>query len=87
MAPTLTPGDRVIIRLLNADDPLPPIGSIVVAWHPKAEATRIVKRLTGCTDDGLLLLLGDNPSESSDSRQFGTVGRNLLIGAVTAVVR
>ena len=86
MAPTLTPGDRVIIRLLNADDPLPPIGSIV-AWHPKAEATRIVKRLTGYTDDGLLLLLGDNPSESSDSRQFGTVGRNLLIGAVTAVVR
>ena len=86
MAPTLMPGDRVIIRRLNADQPLPPNGSIVVAWHPKSETTRIVKRLTGCSEAGLLLL-GDNPSESSDSRQFGSVGRHLLIGEVTAVLR
>ena len=36
---------------------------------------------------GRLLLHGDNPAESSDSRQFGALERRHLIGVVTSIVR
>ena len=85
MAPTLIPGDRVLIRPSSADDPLPIIDSIVVAWHPDRTGTRVIKRLTGFSQ-GRLLLHGDNPAESSDSRQFGPLERRHLIGVVTSVV-
>ena len=86
MAPTLMPGDRILIRLLSADAPLPAIDSLVVAWHPTKADTRMIKRLTSC-HQGRLLLHGDNPSESSDSRQFGALERRHLIGVVTSIVR
>ena len=86
MAPTLMPGDRILIRLLSADAPLPAIDSLVVAWHPTKADTRVIKRLTSCCQ-GRLLLHGDNPSESSDSRQFGALERRHLIGVVTSIVR
>ena len=85
MAPTLIPGDRILIRPSSADDPLPIIDSIVVAWHPDRAGTRMIKRLTGFSQ-GRLLLHGDNPAESSDSRQFGALERRHLIGVVTSVV-
>ena len=86
MAPTLMPGDRILIRLLSSDAPLPAIDSLVVAWHPTKADTRVIKRLTSCRQ-GLLLLHGDNPSESSDSRQFGALERRHLIGVVTSIGR
>ena len=86
MAPTLMPGDRILIRLLSADAPLPAIDPLVVAWHPTKADTRVIKRLTSCRQ-GRLLLHGDNPSESSDSRQFGALERRHLIGVVTSIVR
>ena len=86
MAPTLMPGDRILIRLLSADAPLPAIDSLVVAWHPTKADTRMIKRLTSC-HQGRLLLHGDNPSESCDSRQFGALERRQLIGVVTSIVR
>ena len=86
MEPVLKPGDHVIARSVHIDDDLPPFGSIVVSWHPQQARTRIIKRLTGCSQ-GLMELRGDNPPASTDSRQFGPVKRSLLIAVVTAVMR
>ena len=86
MAPTLVPGDLVLITPRQAGATLPALGSIVVARHPDRPKTRIIKRMADVQDEGLVLL-GDNPGASTDSRQFGVVPSRLLIGEVTSVVR
>ena len=80
MQPTLQPGDRVLVRRLGRE-PTPSLGSVVVTWHPQRSELRLIKRLSRVDSKGLWLL-GDNPTESTDSRQLGAVPTNLLIGEV-----
>jgi len=80
MQPTLEPGDRVLVRRLG-QTAAPSLGSVVVAWHPQRSGLRLIKRLSRVDSTGLWLL-GDNPTESTDSRQLGAVPANLLIGEV-----
>ena len=80
MQPTLEPGDRVLVRRLGRK-PAPSLGSVVVTWHPQRSKLRLIKRLSRWDSTGLWLL-GDNPGESTDSRQLGAVPTNLLIGEV-----
>ena len=80
MQPTLEPGDRVLVRRLRRK-PAPSLGSVVVTWHPQQRKLRLIKRLKSVEEMGLWLL-GDNPAESTDSRQLGAVPTNLLIGEV-----
>ena len=54
---------------------------MVVTWHPQRNELRLIKRLSRVDGKGLWLL-GDNPAESTDSRQLGAVPANLLIGEV-----
>ena len=80
MQPTLEPGARVLVRRLGRK-PAPSLGSVVVTWHPQRSKLRLIKRLSRLDSTGLWLL-GDNPGESTDSRQLGAVPTNLLIGEV-----
>ena len=80
MQPTLEPGDRILVRRLGRK-PAPSLGSVVVTWHPQRSKLRLIKRLSRLDSTGLWLL-GDNPAESTDSRQLGAVPINLLIGEV-----
>ena len=80
MQPSLEPGDRVLVRRLG-QTAAPSLGSVVVAWHPKRSKLRLIKRLCRSDNTGLWLL-GDNPTESTDSRHLGAVPTNLLIGEV-----
>ena len=80
MQPTLEPGDRVLVRRLGRK-PAPSLESVVVTWHPQRNKLRLIKRLKSVEETGLWLL-GDNPAESTDSRQLGAVPSNLLIGEV-----
>ena len=83
MQPTLEPGDRVLVRRLGrkGQKPSPSLESVVVTWHPQRSKLRLIKRLSRVDSTGLWLL-GDNPAESTDSRQLGAVPANLLIGEV-----
>lgn len=82
MVPLLQPGEEVLVdgRAYGAEPPEP--GDVVVARHPHRDL-KLVKRVTTVREDGSCLLSGDNPRESSDSRQFGAVPRDHILGRVT----
>ena len=82
MQPTLQPGDRVLVKRLGSNPTLR-VGSVLVTWHPQRTNLRLVKRLSSL-ESTRLWLLGDNPAESTDSRQLGPVAASLLIGEVVA---
>ncbi len=75
MAPHLLPGDRLLVS------PLPPIrpGDVVALRDPRDLTRILVKRVTSITPAGITVH-GDHPTASTDSRTFGTVQVNLLLG-------
>ena len=81
MAPTLRPGDYLgVIRRPRQVSPRP--GWIVVARRPDRPEMEIIKRVGDRIDaeGGQVRLVGDNPSVSTDSREFGAVAREFVIG-------
>ena len=54
-------------------------GDVVLLHHPTRSDLSVVKRLSRREGDGWWVL-GDNPRESDDSRQFGAVPDTLSIG-------
>ena len=54
-------------------------GDVVLLQHPERSDLSVVKRLSHREDSGWWVL-GDNPPESDDSRHFGVVPDNLIIG-------
>jgi nickel-type superoxide dismutase maturation protease len=80
MAPTLVPGDRLVVVRIPARWPLPS-GALVAVPDPREGGHLLVKRATPA-GDGTLRLLGDNPVESTDSRVFGPVPRRAVWGRV-----
>jgi len=84
MMPLLKPGDEVLVnpRAYRKIPPNP--GDVVVTRHPYRKDLRLVKRVTAVLDDGRCLIEGDNPSESTDSRSFGSVALEQILGRVTS---
>ena len=80
MSPTLNDGDIVLI---DAHAGIAE-GSIILADHPYKKSVKILKRLTGFSENGEMVLIGDNPEESTDSRAFGSVPLKNFRGVVTS---
>ena len=69
MAPTLLPGDRlVLVRLARP----PRVGEVVVAPDPRDGERELIKRVSAVDGFGVTLR-GDNPAFSTDARTFGAV--------------
>lgn len=84
MAPLLKPGDEVLVNPWAYRRMPPKPGDIVVARHPYRTDLRLVKRVTAVLADSSCLIEGDNPSESTDSRSFGAVAPEQILGRVTS---
>ena len=84
MQPLLQPGAEILINPNAYKKTLPQINDLVVAMHPDKKGLEIVKRISSITKDGTFFLLGDNLDRSSDSRSFGTIPLNNIIGKVTS---
>ncbi len=85
MWPTLRPSDRLLVKPFQRGGALPSPGQILVCRHPQKTGVIITKRLISIDRDRMILQ-GDNPEMSTDSRQFGSVPIPLLIGEVMAKV-
>lgn len=77
MLPTYRPGEIVLINTWAR----PRIDDVVIARDPRDAMRRILKRVTGIRDTEITLA-GDNPNASTDSRTFGSITRNDILGRV-----
>jgi nickel-type superoxide dismutase maturation protease len=80
MAPSLSPGERVLFDRLAYARAEPRVGDIVLARHPARRGVRMIKRVAEVTEDREFVLLGDNPRESTDSRTLGPFRREEIVG-------
>lgn len=78
MLPTLRPGDQLLVRRRARVR----VGDVVAARRPDRPSLVIVKRVSRATEDGGWWLTGDNASASDDSRVFGAVHEEHLLGRV-----
>ena len=84
MEPALHDGDWLIVDRQAFRRRPPRLGEVVVFRDPPGAPRESVKRVTGQTDPGWYLVEGDNPDHSIDSRQFGPVGRDAILGRAVA---
>ncbi|HUC38739.1 MAG TPA: nickel-type superoxide dismutase maturation protease [Candidatus Acidoferrum sp.] len=85
MEPAVRDGDYVLVSRLSYLFGRPKEKDIVVLRYP-GRKTIIIKRISKIRD-GSYLVLGDNRSLSVDSRTFGPVRKDAIIGKVISVIR
>ena len=99
MAPTLQPGDQVFWNPKAYTHTAPTIGELVIAQDPRLPQRSLIKRVTAVQglheihgsqgqrqgqNSMEYELSGDNPGESTDSRHFGRVRSDQILGQVTS---
>jgi nickel-type superoxide dismutase maturation protease len=80
MRPTLEPGDWLLVDPDAFRERQPGVGELVLLPDPREPACLLVKRVTGLDERGCLLVSGDWPEGSTDSRVFGAVDPATLEG-------
>lgn len=78
MSPTLQPGDRVLVVRTGRLRP----GVVAAVRDPRDPERVVVKRVAGGSAAVGWRVLGDNQARSTDSRAFGPVGSDLVVGRV-----
>ncbi|MGH9108280.1 MAG: nickel-type superoxide dismutase maturation protease [Acidimicrobiales bacterium] len=78
MEPALGPGDRLVVVRVPAWWPIAD-GSMVAVHDPRRPGRLLVKRVASSGPAGVVLR-GDNPVASTDSRTFGPVPRRSIAG-------
>lgn len=83
MRPLLKPNDEVLVDINAYRQEKPKVGDVVVAIHPNNPHVEMIKRVTEVFAHNRYFLKGDNSAFSTDSRSFGVVELNQLLGRVT----
>ena len=85
MESLLFEGDLIIYKKINSKIIDLEIGNIVVAEHPRIKDRLIIKRIHGIYQNGIDLR-GDNNLSTTDSREWGLVKKNLIVGKVEQIL-
>ena len=83
MLPLLQPEEEILIDPYAYQKQKPQINDVILTNHPGDTQLKIVKRVAGVAVDGSYFLIGDNPTASTDSRHWGRIDRQKIIGRVT----
>lgn len=82
MEPTFKLGDYVLVNKLAYMFGKPSKGNVIVFNHPKEKNRFLIKRISLVTKSDELYVVGDNKDFSQDSRHFGPIKKDLIIGKV-----
>ena len=82
MRPGLEPGDYVLVNRWAYRAGMPARGDLVVVEDPEISDRFLVKRVSEASDPMQILVKGDNDRVSRDSRAFGPVSLEKLVGKV-----
>lgn len=80
MEPTISPGDIVFANTIIYKFRSPRVGEVVIVKDPHS-SKHFVKRIEW-RDGKNYFVIGDNKEESTDSRDFGSVPKKLILGKV-----
>ena len=87
MEPTLFEGDVVFVDTNAFAGAMPAEFDVVVALHPQQPGLEIIKRVEFVDENGAYLRSDNTETiDASDSRRFGLVPADRLIGTVIAKV-
>ncbi len=86
MLPFILEGDLLIYKKINSKKYDLKVGDLVIASHPKLKSHLIIKRIYKI-DQKKFDLRGDNPLSSTDSREWGLINFNLIVGKVVKIFR
>ena len=82
MRPTLEPGDYVLVNRWAYRFQSPKRGDLVVVQDPEAPDRFLVKRVADAVGPSQVHLAGDNQPLSRDSRAFGPISIDRIVGKV-----
>ncbi len=82
MSPAVSSGERVLVNRAAYWLSRPQPGDLVVVRDPRQPERLLLKRIDRSAGNDAWTVLGDNQAASTDSRAFGPVGRELLVGKV-----
>ena len=80
MHPALSDGDRVLYEPTSACV----VGDVVLAQHPFVSGLKLIKRVEALDAEGRVTLRGDAGLASTDSRGFGSVASEAILGRLTS---
>jgi nickel-type superoxide dismutase maturation protease len=81
MAPSVSPGERVFVLRVAYWFRSPKVGDIVVLRDPREPERLLIKRID-VVHGNSVEVVGDNVDGSTDSRIFGPVPNDLILGKV-----
>ena len=80
MLPLLHPGDEVLVDMRAYRRSFPAVGDVIVIRSPDRPDMHLIKRVAAVRRSGACFVRGDNPSQSTDSRAFGWVEPQFVLG-------
>ena len=83
MQPTLHAGTEILVDCRASALTSVRVGDVIYMRHPIDSDTRMIKRVVARdAETGRYTVHGDNPQQSTDSRTFGAVGQEYVLGRV-----
>ena len=84
MFPLLQADDEVLVDPRAYRRARPQVGDVIVMCHPQHVELKMVKRITAVLTADQYMVAGDNVASSTDSRSFGAIRGELILGRVTS---